>query len=37
MRDNLHLPRWSAGLVERYEHAMGRAGLPDATPLPLPA
>jgi glycosyltransferase involved in cell wall biosynthesis len=26
MRDNLHLPKWAAGLVDRYEHALrGRA------------
>ena len=37
MRENLHLPRWSAGLVERYEHALGAGGLPHGTALPLPA
>ena len=26
MRENLHLPRWSAGLVDRYEHALGLTG-----------
>jgi glycosyltransferase involved in cell wall biosynthesis len=23
MRDHLHLPKWSAGLVDRYEHTLG--------------
>ena len=34
MRENLHLPRWSAGLLDRYEHAL--ALRPDATGAPLP-
>ena len=34
MRDKLHLPRWSAGLMERYEAALGAAAL---EPVPVPA
>jgi hypothetical protein len=37
MRDNLHLPRWSAGLMEHYEHALGHTHHAPAEPLPVPA
>jgi glycosyltransferase involved in cell wall biosynthesis len=37
MRDNLHLQRWSAALVDRYEQALGPAAGAPAEPLPLPA
>jgi glycosyltransferase involved in cell wall biosynthesis len=37
MRDNLHLPRWSTGLVDRYEHALeGSVHAPGKT-VPAPA
>jgi hypothetical protein len=36
MRDNLHLPKWSAGLVDRYEQALGLRTAP-RDPLPVPA
>lgn len=37
MRDNLHLSRWSAGLVERYERALGLDGTVTGATLPAPA
>jgi len=37
MRDNLHLPRWSAGLVDRYEDALSAHAAPAAEPLVVPA
>jgi glycosyltransferase involved in cell wall biosynthesis len=37
MRENLHLPRWAAGLVERYEHALGLGRIARGAPLPAPA
>jgi glycosyltransferase involved in cell wall biosynthesis len=36
MRDNLHLPKWSAGLVDRYEQALPAAE-PHPHALPAPA
>jgi glycosyltransferase involved in cell wall biosynthesis len=36
MRDHLHLPKWSAGLVDRYEHALGAEGAHSQT-VPVPA
>jgi glycosyltransferase involved in cell wall biosynthesis len=35
MRDNLHLPRWSAGLVDRYENSLELAA--PGAPVPVPA
>jgi glycosyltransferase involved in cell wall biosynthesis len=37
MRENLHLPRWSAGLVDRYEDTLPQAQAAVVEPLPLPA
>jgi glycosyltransferase involved in cell wall biosynthesis len=37
MRQHLHLPKWSAGLVDRYEHALARGTATAGEPLPLPA
>jgi glycosyltransferase involved in cell wall biosynthesis len=37
MRENLHLPRWSAGLVERYEHALGPGAAGHAGAVPVAA
>jgi len=37
MRENLNLSRWSADLVDRYEHALGRLAAAPAEPVPLPA
>jgi D-inositol-3-phosphate glycosyltransferase len=35
MRDHLHLPKWSARLVDRYEHALRREA--HGEPVPMPA
>jgi glycosyltransferase involved in cell wall biosynthesis len=37
MRENLHLPRWSAGLLGRYEHALGLSGDAAGELVPFPA
>jgi len=37
LRDNLHLPRWSAGLVDRYERALGVTDETAAEPVPAAA
>ena len=37
MRDNLHLAKWSAGLVERYEHALARGAAAHGEPVPATA
>jgi glycosyltransferase involved in cell wall biosynthesis len=37
MRDNLHLPRWAAGLVDRYEDALGLTGRAPGELVPMPA
>jgi glycosyltransferase involved in cell wall biosynthesis len=37
MRDNLHLPKWSAALVDRYEHALEGWGKAHGEPVPMPA
>jgi glycosyltransferase involved in cell wall biosynthesis len=37
MRENLHLPRWSTGLVERYEHALQPAADAPGELAPAPA
>lgn len=37
MRENLHLPRWSAGLLDRYEHALGLTGDAPGELVPMPA
>jgi glycosyltransferase involved in cell wall biosynthesis len=36
MRDNLHLPKWSAGLVDRYEDALWLHGEAHGEPVPMP-
>ena len=36
MRDKLHLPKWSAGLVDRYEQALGPHGKAHGEPVPCP-
>ncbi len=37
MRENLHLPKWSAGLLERYEQALAPAGDAAGKLAPAPA
>jgi len=37
MRENLHLPTWSAGLLDRYEHALGLTGAAPGKLVPRPA
>jgi glycosyltransferase involved in cell wall biosynthesis len=37
MRDNLHLPKWSAALVDRYEDALRLHGEGHGEPVPMPA
>jgi glycosyltransferase involved in cell wall biosynthesis len=37
MRDNLHLARWAAGLVDRYEHALDHGSAAHGEPVPVAA
>jgi hypothetical protein len=37
MRDNLHLPKWSAALVDRYEDALRLHGEAHGEPVLMPA
>lgn len=37
MRENLHLPRWSTGLVDSYEHALGPHAQAPGELVPMPA